>query len=107
MRILKLFPAALIVRHSYASDGFTIAGSGVVLGDASSGTLVSNDQCVTDGVGNYGSDESATITAVYSGKIFMKGKFRTESASYDYLTIQTVKYGGTTSPPAGIVLAAR
>jgi hypothetical protein len=28
----------------------------------------------------------------------VRGTFRTESTSYDYLTIQGMKYGGTTPP---------
>ena len=70
------------------AQAFEISGTGVVLGDASSGSLVLDDQCVTDGVGNYGSSEQATITALKAGTLYPKGGFRTESTSYDYLTIQ-------------------
>jgi hypothetical protein len=37
--------------------------------------------------------------------IDMKGEFRTESTSYDYFTIQGVKYGGGTPPPGTITLS--
>ena len=88
-----------------AASAFGISGTGVVEGDASTGVLVADDQCITDGVGNYGDSESATITAINAGTLYPKGTFETESASYDYLTIQGIKYGGTT-PPGNIVLAA-
>ena len=74
---------------------FLIVGTGVVLGDASSGILVNTNNCITDGVGNYGASESATITALVPGTIETKGVFHTESTNFDYFTIQGVKYGGT------------
>jgi hypothetical protein len=73
-------------------------GPGVVLGDTSSGVLVADEMCLTDGIGSYANSASATITALYSGLLEVRGTFRTESTAYDYLTIQGMKYGGTTPP---------
>ena len=88
------------------TPSFLIVGTGVVLGDASSGVIINATNCITDGVGNYGASESATITALVAGTIDMKGEFHTESTSYDYLTIQSSKYGGGTPPPGTITLSA-
>ena len=95
MWIPKLFMAALIVRHSYAAGGFTITGNGVVLGDASSGTLIANDQCVTDGVGNFGASESATITTVNAGTLYPKewDFAGASTTTFDFLQVAGAKYG--------------
>ena len=94
--------AALFVnwRNAAASPAFSWTGTkpGVVLGDTSSGVLVADEMCLTDGIGSYANSASATITALYSGLLEVRGTFRTESTAYDYLTIQGMKYGGTTPP---------
>jgi hypothetical protein len=61
--------------------------------------------CITDGIGNHGSGEAATMTVAVAGMLYMKGVFRTEGTQYDYLTIKGVKYGGTTPPPSYLVLS--
>ena len=94
------------VRGAEGAAAFVITGSGVEIGDASSGTLVSDDQCVTDGVGNYANNEQATITVgPDGGKLFTKGLFEIFGAPYHYLTIQGSTLGGTMLP-TNIVLAA-
>ena len=62
-----------------ASPAFSIVGLGVVEGDASSGTLVRDTQCITDGIGNYSSNEYVTITALRMGTLVSKGFFVGES----------------------------
>ena len=85
---------------------FGIVGTGVEIGDASSGTLVADEQCVTDGVGNHGAGEQATMTAITAGMLYSTGTFETYNSPHStYLTVQGNKYYGTT-PPSNIVLAA-
>jgi hypothetical protein len=67
--------------------------------------LVADEQCVTDGAGNYGPDEEATITAVVGGPISTKGAFRTERG-LDSVTIKGIEYSGTTTIPLGLILDA-
>jgi len=67
--------------------------------------LVADEQCVTDGAGNYGADEEATITAVVGGPISTKGAFRTERG-LDSVTIKGTEYSGTTTIPLGLILDA-
>ena len=76
---------------------FTIAGTGVVVGDASSGLLVYDTRCVTDGVGEYGDGEAATITATSAGFLYARGNFSTEEL-FDFLLIKGIRFEGT-SPP--------
>jgi hypothetical protein len=90
---------------------FIIVGTGVEHGDASNGSLVLDEQCVTDGVGNYGSNEQAAITAVGGGVLYSAGLFETYYQAYgympynSYLTVKGAKIYGTT-PPDNVVLVA-
>jgi hypothetical protein len=99
--------ATLLAVQSASGDpcgsAFTVTGSGVEHGDSSSGVLVADDQCVTDGAGHYGSNEAATITAVFGGPIYSKAPFNTEQ-NYDTLRIKGNPYSGTTGIPTGLVL---
>ena len=102
-----LFASIIVVRCAHGSPSMTINGTGVVQGDMSSGSLVANDDCVTDGPGNYGNGEAATMTVVKAGKLLMKGTFVTE-AGCDYLTLpgDSTEYGGSTPPANGLGLNA-
>ena len=87
-------------------SAFGILGTGVELGDASSGALVLDEQCITDGVGKHGTSEQATITAIGAGILYATGLFELyESSSYNYLTLKGKKYYGAT-PPNDVALSA-
>jgi hypothetical protein len=83
---------------------FSIDGTGVELGDSSTGTLVKNIRCVTDGAGKYGDNEHAKVTILHPGKLVTKGYFGTEcnvedhTESYDMLRINGVKYSCHNAP---------
>ena len=89
-----------------ASPAWRVSGSGIEVSyDASSGSTRYDEECFTDGYGNYANNERATITANRAGTVNRRGSFRMESTSYDYLTIKGSKYGGT-SPPATFTVTA-
>ena len=48
----------------------TVTGGRFTLGDASGGTLLSNDQCVTDGAAGWTSPESASFTVQVEGTLY-------------------------------------
>ena len=102
---LKGFKEILCAGGKWSDDAptcqpyyFNIDGSGVELGDSSTGALVPNIRCVTDGVGAYGNNEHALVTILHPGKIVTKGYFGTEcdvkdhTQSYDVLRINGVEY---------------
>ena len=97
MMKMVIAAAMMVVLHQArcadAAAAFAITGNGIILGDASSGSLVSNDQCFTTGAGKYGQSEDATITASSSGYLYGKGTFLTDS-DYDRLVIGLMPYKG-------------
>ena len=97
MMKMMIAAAMMVVLHQArcadAAAAFAITGNGIILGDASSGSLVSNDQCFTTGAGKYGQSEDATITASSSGYLYGKGTFLTDS-DYDRLVIGLMPYKG-------------
>ena len=74
---------------------FTFTGSGIEY---------SSPTCITDGAGNYGANEAATITIVKSGVLMVIGTFATGNKNYDYLTVRNIRYGGST-PPGNLALS--
>ena len=62
------------------------------------GCEVDSNGCVTDGAGDYGSNERCTVEVLFSGLLSSVGAFDTESIVYDYLNINGQWYGGYTGP---------
>ena len=84
---------ATLAPIAHAAPAFTFTGvnnlgSGIRLGDASSGTLVGDDQCITTGPGLYDYQRRATITTAVGGTVYTKMSFNL--ASGDSLTISGV-----------------
>lgn len=100
--------ALMQVYGARAEDAFTITGNGV-------STTSSDDQCISDGAGNYDSSESATMTAAASGIVYTKQAFGMSNlwdmdTSGDWLMIHGKQYGGNPSDsgvrnPTGVVIA--
>ena len=85
------------------------SGTGAELGDTSRGNNDGNDQCVTDGAGDYGNGERALITVLIGGVLNAHGDFGTECSgpnhAYDFLMIAGAKYD-CHNAPRHIVVAA-